>query len=407
MNSLRTGAPVQSSHADSPLTVPRLKLGVRYARSAAGYWLSVFPRIRREMGFWRDRANAIPDSTLRALALEAHRSETAKVEGAGAFAVLAPPARREALLRAQVAFVTLYNYLDALSEQPGDDPVRENERLHQAMLAALAPVAPHVDYYAYRPRSDDGGYLHALIDRCRSALATLPSYRRVSSMATAMAEDVVRYQTLNLPERWGGHAHLAQWAQEGPPLAAELRWWERAAGSIRGVGIVALMTAAAKPDLARDEAERICAAYYPWVEALCTLLDSAADEEEDLAAGRPSLLSHYSSPEEAALRVRMISTEAVSALSGLPDALGHLLIFAGMLGSYLAPPPPTLMGRAIAAPVLETVGPLERPTVLIFRARDAARRLAAFAPGGWQRSPHDGRRQPPFAEPVKTGTPDR
>ena len=325
---------------------------------------------------WQRRAVRIPDPTLRALALEAQRNETAKAEGAGFFAILAPREHRAALVCAQVAFATLFDYVDTLAEQPSEDPISNNRQLHEAMLVALRDGTPHVDYYAHQPSRDDGGYLVELVERWGRAFSALPSYPTVAASARGLAEQIVRYQTLILPEQDGGHTYMKEWARGASRPDSELHWWEQAAGSSYMLGMLALMAAAAQPSLTVDEATAVCDAYTLWVEAVCTLLDSAADEAEDEAAGRRSLLSYYESPEQAASRLQMLATRAAQALGSLPDGEMHLVIFAGLLANYLTPPPPTPMGRAIAGPVLQTAGVLAGPTVAVFRLRRALQRAA-------------------------------
>ena len=353
----------------------RLALARAFGRAQGHYWLDIHPRVRRELRHWQARAQLIPDPQLRALALEAQRNETAKAEGAAAFAILAPRGCRGALVRAQVAFATLFDYVDTLGEQPSDDPVANGRQLHQALLVALDPATQEVNYYAHSPVGDDGGYLQDLVETWGGAFSALASYRQVVEPMRGLVEVVVRYQTLNLSERHGGHAQLADWARTESASDSRLQWWERAAGSSYMLGILALMAAAARPAITSEEAVAIEAAYTLWVEAVCTLLDSAADEAEDAAMGQRSLISYYGSPEEAAARLSMLANEAVRHLGALPNASEHLILFAGLLCSYLSPPPATATGRAIARPVLETVGPLAMPTDALFRTR---RRLQAI-----------------------------
>ena len=75
-----------------------------FARATQSYWTSVFPRVSRELGHWRERALAIPDPALRAQALQA-LSKRGNMEGAAAFATFAPRARRGAVVRAAVAIM--------------------------------------------------------------------------------------------------------------------------------------------------------------------------------------------------------------------------------------------------------------------------------------------------------------
>ncbi len=355
----------------------RFALAAAYLSAAFAYWLYIFPRVRREMLRARARAERIPDPRLRALALDALSTETAQAEGVGAFVILAPRASRTTLVRAVVAFATLFDYVDALAERPSGHAIANSRQLHQAMLVALTRDAPHVDYYAHCRDGDDGGYLRELVENLRASVDALPSYPQAAALARGLGEQIVQYQSLNLSERNGGHANLAQWARSTSSPDDQLYWWERAAGSIRAVSMLALIGAAAQPSLTIDDARAVCAAYALWVDALATLLDSVVDESEDAAAEQRSLVSYYASTEEAARRLRFMADEAVRALNALPNAAQHLVILVGIVGSYASRMPPTPAGKAIATAVLKSTGFLAKPTALIFRARSAASRLGA------------------------------
>jgi tetraprenyl-beta-curcumene synthase len=306
---------------------------------------------------------------LRRLALEAQLTKTANVEGAAAFAALVPVRRRGAVVCAHVAFQTMIDYLDTLSEQPNDDPGMNGRQLHQAVLEALDHTARHADYYAHQTRSDDGGYLRELVRTFRSATGALPSYPNVAATAHGLAQQLVCYQSFNLREDCGGHRKLAAWARHEIPSASGLSWWEAAAGLGSTLGIHALISAAASPDLEPADGAAIGKAYRPWVESLHCLLDSVLDESEDAAAGQRSLLDYYSSPEEAAERLGVITREAMRSISTLPTPRHHMIILAGMVGSYLSPPPSTPIGLGASKAVLGTVGPLAKPTALVFRIK--------------------------------------
>ena len=369
-------------------TVPgRLALACAYTSVAAQYWLRVFPGVRRHIRHWVGRAEQIPDPALRALALDALESKQANIEGAAAFALLAPRARRGAVVRAEVAFAALCDYLDTLCEQPSEDPVANGRQLHRAQLAALDGDLPDVDYYAHHGRGEDGGYLRELARECRAALGALPSYQQAAPAALRLAEHAGRFQSLNLTERQGTHEQLAQWARSEASWEAELLWWETAAAANSTLGILALLAIAARPTLAPEEAIAIETAYRPWVEALHTLLDGVADEREDAATGQRSLLGYYASSEEAAARLSMIAEEAIGGVSTLPNASTHLVIIAAMVGLYLCPAPETATGALVSEGVLDRMGFLAKPTVLMFRTRRTLSRLKPPSLAGRWRAP--------------------
>jgi tetraprenyl-beta-curcumene synthase len=370
----------------------RAQLGAAFAGAARRYWLTVFPRVNRELSHWRDRAREIGDPVLRQLALDAQRKR-GNMEGAAAFATFAPHQRRATVVRALVAFQSAYNYLDLLAEQPRAEPIAGARALHEALLHALDPTrsvatdslstpldpaARQPDYYAHYPQRDDNGYLAELVDTCRTALAKLPSYPAVADAARRAAERVIEFQTLNLSESQGDHDAFARWAHTETPGGTELRWWETAAAGGSSLGIYALIAAASDPLLDPDEIDAIGSAYFPWIGALHSLLDHLVDRTEDAAVGQRSLIDYYTSPEEAAVRMRVLAERAVRAAGALPRGDRHSIVLAGMAGYYLSDPQastPEIL--PIAQNVREAIGALATPTLLVFKARRFAGRKHA------------------------------
>jgi tetraprenyl-beta-curcumene synthase len=118
-------------------------------------------------------------------------------------------------------------------------------------------------------------------------------------------------------------------------------------------------------------------AYFPWVGALHTLLDSLVDREEDAAAGQHSLLDYYSSPQETAARLSLLAAESLSRIRALPCPRQHLLLLAGMASHYLSTPEASRPDALLTArSVLGTIGGLAAPTMLVMGARRAASRGA-------------------------------
>jgi tetraprenyl-beta-curcumene synthase len=118
-------------------------------------------------------------------------------------------------------------------------------------------------------------------------------------------------------------------------------------------------------------------AYFPWVGALHSLLDSLADRVEDLATGKRGLIDYYGSPDEAADRIATIAGEAMSRVNELPGGHSHTLIVAAMTSFYLCDLSTSSSPHArLATPaVLEAMGRLARPTMLILGTRRAVGRI--------------------------------
>ncbi len=321
------------------------------------------------------RAGEIPDANLRRTAAEA-LAKRGNIEGAALFATLSPARERRSVVRALVAFQTAYNYLDALSEQPSESPLTNTDQLHQALLTALHPRAPHPDYYAHNPHRDDGGYLLALLDTCAGVLAALPSYPAVAAAAREAAARILDFQTLNLSDAHGGHDALERWAIEATPAGSGLVWWETAAAAGSSLSVHALIAAAATPELDSWEAREIDRVYFPSAGALHSLLDSLVDRREDLEGGRRCLLDYYGSNAYAAAQLAGLAMRARDATERLAHPHAHRVILTAMGSYYLsAPECDTAEGQAITRSVTRIMGPALTVATAMFRARRLAHTL--------------------------------
>jgi tetraprenyl-beta-curcumene synthase len=306
-----------------------------FTRTAIHYWLGVFPQVRRELTAWRIRALAIPNPALRRQALLTLDAKRGNPEGAAAFAVLAPAGTRPAVVRAVVAFQAMYDYLDTLSEDPRSAGAANARQLHSALPSAFAMHTPGTsdDPYRYHSEQCDGGYLAALMHACQNACAVLPRYAIVNARLLVLADHIAEYQAHNSTTT---QAAFASWSQTLPAPESDLHWWELAAAAGSSLAIHALIAAASHPTLDHAEADKITRAYFPWVGALHTLLDSLVDQIDDERDGHHSFVGHYRSPNETAQRLGTIARQSVGLLELLPAFQQHLVILAGMTSFYAA-----------------------------------------------------------------------
>jgi tetraprenyl-beta-curcumene synthase len=377
----------------SPPTARIVPAGA-FARAAARYWLSVFPGVRCELRYWHARAREIEDPVLRDLALEAQRTKRRSLEGAAAFAAFVPRAAQRPVITALAAYQVIFDYLDTLTEQPNDDPISNGRQLNQALLAALEPRRTRIDYYAHHARRGDSGYLEALVEACRAALAKLPSYLTIVEPVRQAAQRIVVYQSLNHGDAARSHDAFTQWAREQTCPNTGLRWWETGAGAGSSLAVLALISATSDPALTASDTDALGDAYYPWIGALHTLLDSLIDRQEDTTSpGQRSLIDYYASPAETAVRLEMIAAQAVRHAKVLPHPYNHAMILAAMASFYLSDPQASTPDARLAKKrVLATMGDLAAPTMLVMRARHApnmlgSRSLPVRSPGHSHRRP--------------------
>jgi tetraprenyl-beta-curcumene synthase len=358
-------------------------LALTFAAATRTYWLEVWPFLRGETQMWVKRAEAIPDETLRHIALDALRLKRGNLEGAVAFAALACGQHRLPSARAMAAYEAAFDYLDCLCEMPSNDPLANGRQLNQALIVAVQPGREHEDYFAHHRLKGDGGYLHALVDACQAALGSLPARPAVEEELVRISSRLANYQSLNHGDAHGSHSAFLAWASSeaahhrhhnhGP----ELSWWEVGAAGGSSLAAFALFAAATDPRTGPEHAAAIDDAYFPWIGAVNSLLDSVVDRREDDATGQHRLLDYYASPEDVAERLELITTQAMARARELQPRHGHALILAAMTSFYLSNPAtgaPDLY--ALRSRLHKSVGVLDAPTMLVMRARGVANALA-------------------------------
>ncbi len=332
-------------------------------------------------------AARIPDPALRRLAIEALEQKRGNLEGAAAFAALVGRASRSHVVDALVGCQAICDYLDLLCEQPNRDPVRNGNRLHRALIVATTPGESHCDYYLHHAHSDDGGYLRALVESVRRSLTALPRLSLISEPMRRTTGRIVAYQSFNHGDKSGSYESFERWASAETRSTTGLRWWETGAGAGSTMTLFVLIAAAADPSLRECDMVAIENAYFPWIGALHSLLDSLVDHDEDIATGERGLIDCYPSPLDAARRMSTIAGEALHRASALPQGRRHALILAAMTSFYLCELHRSASPHAqlIAPSVLEAIGGLAVPAMAILGARRSVRGAAAGTAGAWLR----------------------
>jgi tetraprenyl-beta-curcumene synthase len=273
------------------------------------------PQAAREVDHWRARAAAIPDTALRADALEAIERKRGNIDG---------------------AFEVLADYLDCTSERGASVGVSNGHRLHRALIEALEPGLPISDHYRLHPWSDDGGFAVSLVQTCRQACVRLPSYAAVRPFvahATALAQVLALNHEEDPRCR---DALLGAWADANALPQDGLAWFEHAASASAWLTVLALLALAS--DAGRDvaEAEKLYCAYLPWISLAGTLLDSYADHDADIDGGAHSYIAHYATLEEATQRIGAVMLRALAEASSLRGGARHRVLVSAMAAMYLS-----------------------------------------------------------------------
>jgi tetraprenyl-beta-curcumene synthase len=291
--------------------------------------------VSAEMARWRQRAAEIPDPTIRLDALAALDMKRTHAAGAALFWIL-PRRRNYDLLRLLVAYELIWDLLDNLSERAAGVGQVDGRQLHLAIAEAIDPSASISDYFGQHPWHEDGGYLQALVESCRANCARLPSYPRIRSRALHDAE-LAQVLALNhdpVPSR--RDVALARWVERNLPGCPDLSWWELSGAASAPLNIHALLALAAEPECPEVEIAAVHGAYFPWLSAATTMLDSYVDQAEDVRDGNHSYIAHYPCSESAIRGVRMLLARSACEARALPRGPKHAIIAAAMAAMYLS-----------------------------------------------------------------------
>jgi len=290
------------------------------------------PQARLELTRWEQRARAIADQQLREQALASIRLKGFHCEGGAAYAAGAP-AWTESLVPAIVAFQTLVDYLDNLSDRMGCASAITLRQYHKAVSDALTPGA-RVQVYT---GGLDGEYLTALVRETQVHLAALPGYPAVAEACVSLGARYAELQVhKHLPDPLAREPALIDWIATFAAGHPGWRWWELAAACGSTLGIFALFLAATEPGA--PAAARLLDVYFPWVGGLHILLDYYCDQAEDDSGGDFSLVRPYGSDRAAVSGLRTIIAESLRRVRTLPDPALHILIVQGLPGLYMSDP---------------------------------------------------------------------
>jgi tetraprenyl-beta-curcumene synthase len=305
-------------------------------RLVMSYYLTVARHVRRELACWHGHARAIPDPHLRRLALAKLADEHLNAQAAAVFATLAPVRQRRRAARAIVAFQVMYDYLDAVSEEPSGDPIVNGLRLHEALVAAVVPERSAVDYYAFSTCGrDDGGYIDRAVASLRLRMRAMPAGVTVRPALARCAALMGEGQTRTHAVDAAGVLQLRLWGEtlaRGSPY----EWWEATAGAASSLALHALIAAAGDASTTEEDVLAVERAYFPAVCAISTLLDAFADQRSDRLSGTRNYLDYYATNTEAVRRLAMIARDADRCTRDLRRGTRHATIVSGISAFYLS-----------------------------------------------------------------------
>lgn len=295
----------------------------------------VFPQVDQALDRWREYGLKIPDPVLKEQALASIKTKRFHCQG-GSIYVLYPGADQEVMVGFVVAFQTISDYLDNLCDRAGCEKEESFRQLHRAMHEALRPELPLSDYYAYYPYKNDGGYLKALVEECRSCLSLFPSYAIVQEEVVDLLSLYCDLQCLKHLKRDLREDRVIQWSAPFLNTYSDLSVWEFSAASGSTLGIFMLCALSCQQHLSKEDIKKIKKAYFPYISGLHILLDYFIDQAEDREEGDLNFVFYYRDQRELGERLCYFLKKSLSQASFLKHAGFHLTVIKGMLAMYLS-----------------------------------------------------------------------
>ncbi len=289
--------------------------------------------VSRELSAWQRLARTIPDAPIREDALGALVRKRTHVDGAALFSTL-PRRRNQCLLGLLVAYEIVLDFLDNVNEREASPA--NGRQLHLALVEALNPDRGISDHYRHHLCSDDGGYLRALVGACREGCALLPGYPQVRGVLLREATRALVLGINHDLDPLVRDAELRRWAQRECNGYLEASWFELSSAASASLTVHALLALAAEPVGSEHEAAVVHAAYFPWLSAASTMLDSYVDQDEDAVAGNHAYIEHYPAGEAGLRRVRELVGRSTWEVRRLRNGHRHAVIAAAMVAMYLS-----------------------------------------------------------------------
>jgi tetraprenyl-beta-curcumene synthase len=355
------------------------RAGFALALAHGRYWSSVAPLVRRLLRGWEARAASIPDPHLNRLASSKLRDERFNVEVAAMIATIAPVEHRERAVEAIVALQVMYDFLDALTEQPALDPIRDGLQQSGAFLDALSVSAPlRCDYYAHYRGSGDAGYLEDLAVTVRDALLDLPAGDAVSAILPACAARCAEAQVRMHAVSEVGLSQLERWARCAAGNT-ELEWREWLFGAMGSVVAAhALIALAADRRATAAQAGQLDSTYLSLC-VLTTALDHLVDHDRDLLTGEESYLHLYAGRRDFARQIALVTRRVIDRVQTIPNGPHHAMVLSGVVAYYTSQPGAmSEFARPVTVHVRDQLRPLITPTLATMHVWRAAKSLAPF-----------------------------
>mgnify|MGYP001007958762 CR=1 FL=1 len=332
------------------------------------YIRKIFPLVDKELANWRRYAEIHSCPLLKTQALASIEAKRFHCLG-GSIYCLYPRVAINNFVRLVVALQTISDYLDNLCDRAGVVDETAFRQLHLAMTESLDPETKISDYYVSYPIKNDGGYLRNLVNTCRQALLTLPSYKVVKPLVLTSASLYSELQTYKHLDKNVRETKMLSWINQHLPAYPQITPWEFAAATGSTLCIFTLCAAASDPQLTERQAQAIYDAYFPWINGLHILLDYFIDMVEDTTHNDLNFVAYYPDDSTIAARLNFFHHQSLAMAKQIPYDYFTVTVIHGLVALYLSDNKAQApRERAIARTILDSAGNYTKLLYYICRA---------------------------------------
>jgi tetraprenyl-beta-curcumene synthase len=306
----------------------------------------IFPQVNKELAYWTNRANKIPNKELRTQALASIQDKKFHCQGGSVYSVLAGPYWKEAITFI-VAYQTISDYLDNLCDRSTSLDPDDFRLLHQSMRDCFIEDAPIPNYYALREDQDDDDYLKDLVRTCQKIVKQVRHFNVIQPFLLELEElysDLQVHKHVCHDERI---PRLENWFYTYKEKWPMLSWYEFSACTGSTLGIFYLISYGLQHEITENLAKKIHTSYFPYMQGLHIMLDYFIDQEEDRLEGDLNFCNYYKDERELEERLTYFVNKTNEHIQELPDRPFHEMVQHGLVGLYLADPKVGKMEQAV------------------------------------------------------------
>ncbi len=297
----------------------------------------IFPQVKLELNYWKERASKITNEELRTQALASIQDKKFHCQGGGVYSLLAGEEWKKAI-RFIVAYQTISDYLDNLCDRSTSLDPTDFRMLHQSMEDALTPETGVKNYYQYREEQADEGYLTDLVRTCQDVLRDIPNYslfQKHMIQLENLYSDLQVHKHVTHSERI---PRLEKWFKEHQRQWPMLEWYEFSACTGSTLGVFCMVSYGLNNQMTIELADNVFESYFPFLQGLHIMLDYFIDQDEDEAEGDLNFCNYYQDELELEKRLLYFVEQTNKHVQTLPNKKFHEMIQHGLIGLYLADP---------------------------------------------------------------------